>query len=52
MTDLRLEVGPEVMEVENAKRIAHGHIPIALGQCSTGHPGGLFGNRFDGTGVE
>jgi hypothetical protein len=41
VTDLRIEVGKEVIGIEDAQLITHRHIPIPFGKDSTGHPGSL-----------
>jgi hypothetical protein len=52
VTDLRIEVGKEVIGLEDAQLITHRHVPIAFGKGSTGHPGGLWRHQVNGTGVE
>jgi hypothetical protein len=50
--DLRVEVGKEVLGVDDAELVAHGYVPIPFGKGSTSHAGSLFGHRINGTGIE
>jgi len=52
VSDLRLEVGKEVIGIEAAEFIAHGHVSLAFGEGRPGHPSGLLGHGMQGTRIE